>query len=239
MDSNDDTSNTVRSVLARLERIPRRLWRDLLSVYYTNTPVWRWLKSGTLVFLGFFLWVSSSLLYSFQSGWGWLTYVMAYGFVLILWGPLTHMVVVPLAIRLRRTATHPVTRAFARHASKMNLSVFLAIVVVLGTVTIGPMMLDVTGVVGGDGSPDVSADVDCETDGQLITCIVETDDRVDHVVVVSGDREIERADGTPPFALEFERTKAEEVVGQHQFTVELRDEDGDAMRRYVQTAPGA
>ncbi|RQG95347.1 hypothetical protein [Natrarchaeobius chitinivorans] len=235
MDSNDDTSNTIRSVLVRLGGIPRRLWRDLLSVYYTNTPVWRWLKSGTLVFFGFFLWVATSLLYSFQSEWGWLTYVMAYGFVLILWGPLTHMVVVPLAIRLRRTANHPVARAFSRHASKVNLSVFLLVVIVLGAVPIGPMMLDVTGFVGGDGSPDVSADVDCETDDQLVTCLVETDDRVDHVVVLSGNRELDRADGSPPFTLEFDRADAEEVVGQKQFTVELRDGDGDTLRRYVQT----
>lgn len=239
METNEDKARTARSMSARITEIPRRLWRDLLSVYYTNTPVWRWLKSGTLVFFGFFLWVSGALLYAFQPEWGWLTYVMAYGFVLILWGPLTHMLVVPLAIRLRRTAQHPVTRTFARQASKINLTVFFALVILLGMAPISPMMLDFTGFVGSDGSPDVSAQIDCETDDELVTCLVETDESVDHVVVLSGGDELDRADGPSPFTLEFQRTDAEEVVGQKQFTVELRDDDGDTLRRYVRTVPVA
>lgn len=237
MKTNDTESKSGTSLLVTIRRLPRQIWRDLISVYYTNTPVWRWLKSGTLVFFGFFLWVSASLLYSFQSGWGWLTYVMAYGFVLILWGPLTHMLVVPLAIRLRRTAHHPVARAFARHASKINLSVFFAIVLVLGMAPIAPMMIDFTGFTDRDGSPDVSAQIDCTTENDLVTCQVDTDDRVDHVVVLAGGGEIDRADGPPPFTLEFDRAETEEVVGQQQFVIELRGSDGETLRRYVRTVP--
>lgn len=237
MGANDNKSSTITTMFAKLLGIPRQLWRDLLSVYYTNTPVWRWLKSGTLVFFGFFLWVSGALLYAFQPEWGWLTYVMAYGFVLILWGPLTHMLVVPVAIRLRRTARHPIARTVAKQASKINLTVFFALVVVLGTAPISPMLFDVTGFVGADGSPDVSAAIECDVDDELVACLVETGDGVDHVVALSGGEEIDRADGPSPFALEFHSTEAEEVVGQKQVTVELRDGEGETLRRYVQTVP--
>jgi hypothetical protein len=67
----------------------RQGWRDLLSVYYANTAVWRWLKSGTLVFFGFFLWAGSTVLQS-VTGWTFLNYTMAYGFLLLAWGPFTH-----------------------------------------------------------------------------------------------------------------------------------------------------
>lgn len=77
-------------------------WRSLKSVYYANTVSWRVLKSGALVFFGFFLWSSSNLLLSYRPGWTFLRYPMAYGFILIPYGPVHHFVVILLALRLRR-----------------------------------------------------------------------------------------------------------------------------------------
>jgi len=57
-------------------------------------------------------------------------YALAYGFVLILWGPLTHLLVVPAVIRLRRTAENPTVRRIVRHGSKINFATFLVIVAV-------------------------------------------------------------------------------------------------------------
>lgn len=215
-------------------------WRDLLSIYYTNTPVWRWLKSGTLVFFGFFLWTGSSMILSVQPDWWILRYSAAYGIVLILWGPLTHMLVVPLAIRLRRTAQHPVTRAFARQGSKINLSVFLVIVLVLGTFPVGPTVLDFgSGIpLTGDDSEEVSATLSCEADEETITCLLEADsERVDHVVVRSGGEEIARVDERP-FETQFAIDDVQEVVGQKEFVIEARSADGETLARFVRTVTG-
>lgn len=234
MERNSDPTNDA-SLVARLVRVPRQLWRDALSVYYANTPVWRWLKSGTLVFFGLFLWSASNLLLSNVPEWTWLYYVMAYGFVLILWGPLTHIVIVPLVIRVRRTAEHPVVRTVGRQASKLNLTVFFAIVLVLGTAPIAPMTLDFGSAIGSD-SPDVNPDIECEASDDEITCLVEDLEAVDHVVVTSGDREVTR-DDEPPYELTFRIDDLEEIVGQKQFTIEVRDADGERIQRQVHTVP--
>jgi len=115
----------------RLGGIVRQAWRDLL-LYYANTPVWRWLKSGSLVFLGLFLWMSGNVLLAYWTDSVTVRYALAYGFVLILWGPLTHLLVVPAVIRLRRTAENPTVRRIVRHGSKINFATFLVIVAVVG-----------------------------------------------------------------------------------------------------------
>ncbi|WP_058366328.1 hypothetical protein [Haloparvum sedimenti] len=226
------------SPVASLRRVVRQLWRDLLSVYYANTPAWRWLKSGTLVVFGFFCWTGSSVLLSYRPGWGFLTYAMAYGFLLIVWGPLTHLGVVPAAIRLRRTAEHPVARFLARQASKLNLSVFLTLVLLAGTVTPGVMMFEYASPLadGGDAAPDAGADVVCEDEGDLVACHLEAVRGADRVVVTTGGEELVTL-SEPPY--EFELRKAELADGAtgKQFVVELRDAEGETLRRYVQTVP--
>ncbi|MFU8870116.1 hypothetical protein [Natronococcus sp.] len=217
---------------------PRRLlsqgWRDLLSVYYANTPIWRVLKSGGLFVFGLFCWSAASLLFSYQPEWAFLTYVMAYGFALVFWGPLTHFVVVPLAIRLRRTGEHPVARAFARHASKINLSTFIVIVIVLGTAPISPMMLDFAASLGDDSSPDVDTNLVCTEGDETIACELTDPDGVDHLVVTSGEHEVAVVDD-PTGEFEIRVDDLEEVVGQKQFTVELKDENGDRVGVFRRT----
>jgi hypothetical protein len=220
-----------------LQRYADQAWRDVLSVYYANTPTWRWLKSGTLVFFGLFLWSGSGLLLSYRPDWTPLTYTMAYGFVLIVWGPLTHFLVVPGVIRLRRTAQHPLVRKLARHGSKLNLSVFLVIVVVFGAVTPGVMMLDFAGALETGGATNtISADVNCDTAAEPVSCTVEVDGEVASVVVTSGGETL-RTFTAPPYSFELQREELTETDIGRQFVVELRDEDGNTLRRFVQTVP--
>ena len=231
--SDNRTAHPDRSIADTLRRLCRLYWNDLLSVYYANTPIWRVFKSGGLLFLGFFCWSAASLLLSYRPEWTVLHYVVAYGFVLILWGPLTHFVVVPAVIRLRRTANHPFTRAISRHGSKLNLSVFLLLVVVLGTAPISPMILEFGFVSSGESGPDVDPDLIC-TGEAVIECELSDPSGIDHVVVTTGDRELATVE-EPPFAFTVHEAELVETVGQKQFVVELRDEDGETLRRYVRT----
>lgn len=225
---------------ALVRRVLRQAWRDTLSVYYANTPIWRVLKSGALLFLGFFVWSGANLLLSFQPGWEWLTYPMAYGFVLLLWGPLTHFVIVPTVIRWRREAEHPAARWFGRHGSKANLVVFFAIVLVLGAFPVAPMTLDFAGAIGdaGVGSPDVNPELECTTNDEVVHCHLSDPEGYDHVVVLSDGEEVARAT-EPPYTFDVPIEDMEESVNGPRITVELRTEDGETVRRYIRTFPGA
>lgn len=218
--------------MSTLLRYVKRPWYDLLSIYYTNTPIWRWLKSAALVFLGFFLWMSGNVLLSVSPEWAFLTYVMAYGFVLVLWGPLTHMIVVPMTIRLRRSANHPVVRTFARHASKINFGTFLLIVLVVGTVTPGIMLLDFS-MSTGNGGAEVSGELVCESDSEVVRCSIENPQGIDHVVVTSGGETITTVEG-PPFEFEIERSRLEETRTGQEFAVDYRNSDGETVQRRIQ-----
>ena len=217
----------------RLGGIVRQSWRDFLSVYYANTPVWRWLKSGALVFLGFFLWMGGNVLTAYWTGAVALRYAIAYGFVLIAWGPLTHLLVVPAVIRLRRTAERPAVRRIVRHGSKVNFTTFLVIVAVVGTLAPGVMLLDFSSGFGGDGGS-VTAELTCETDGDPVTCELEASEGVDHVVLRSGGEEIDRSD-EPPYAVSAPRGSLSEGPSGRQFVIELRDPNGGTLRRFIRT----
>ncbi|MFC6717824.1 hypothetical protein ACFQGT_09300 [Natrialbaceae archaeon GCM10025810] len=224
-------ADATASPLAFTRRVLGRAWRDLLSVYYANTPIWRLFKSVGLLFFGFFCWSASNLVLSYGVDWTILEYVRAYGFVLILWGPLTHAVIVPLVIRLRRTAEGGLRRTIARNGSKINLSIFLAIVLVLGTAPISPMMLDFQSALEDDSGSDVNPDLTCTRSDGTVGCNLSESTGIHTVVVTSGDSEIARADESP-FEFTFEESELQKSAGQKEFIVELRDEDGDTLRRY-------
>jgi len=162
-------------------------------------------------------------------------YALAYGFVLILWGPLTHLLVVPAVIRLRRTAENPTVRRIVRHGSKINFATFLVIVAVVGTLAPGVMLLDFSSGFGTDGG-DVTAELVCQTDSDPITCELETAAGVDHVVLLAGGEEIDRND-EPPYAFRHRDSLSEGPSGS-QFVIELRGPDGDTLRRFVRTRGG-
>lgn len=216
------------------------MWRDARSVYYANTPVWRLLKSGALLFLGLFCWVGSNLILSYRPSWGVVYYAMAYGFALLFWGPFTHLVVVPLVIRLRRGGATGFGGWLARHGSKANLAIFVAIVLVLGTAPVGAMTFDID-LEAGSGASDVNPRLQCTQSGETIHCHLSSSAGIDHVVVSSGGEQLERV-ADPPFDFDVQVSDTEAARGDRQFTVELRDPDGSLVRRYVQRVdlvPGA
>lgn len=224
------------SLSERARGIARQAWRDMLSVYYANTPVWRWLKSGALVFLGLFLWTGGNVVLSVKPGWTVLHYVMAYGFLLLLWGPLTHFVVVPLAIRLRRDGESRAARIFAWNSGKINLAIFFALVIVIGTITPGIMLFEFSPSVGDDGTNDVTGNVVCEFGETTVSCEVEDAQGFDHAVVTSGSEQLARVDD-PPYAFEVRTENLAETRTGQQFEVTFRDEDGNRIRRFIRTVP--
>lgn len=229
--------NFIIGVTASIGGLAKQAWRDLLSIYYANTPVWRWLKSAALLFLGFFAWTGGAVVLSVKPEWTFLHYLMAYGFLLIVWGPFTHFVVVPLAIRLRRTAEHPVTRTFSRNSGKINLAIFFTIVIAFGITTPGIMMLEFGFAGLGETGDDVSGDLSCEVGDELISCQIENPDGFDRVVVSSGGETVLTVD-EPPYEFEFEREDLVDTRTGKEYRVELQDEDGESLRRFVRTVPG-
>lgn len=215
-------------------RLLGRAWRDLLSVYYANTPAWRWLKSGGLVLFGLALWSGANVLHSYVPEWNLLTYVMAYGFLVIAWGPLTHFLVVPGVVRLRRTADGDLGRWIARNGSKLNFGAFLMLVVVLGSLAPGIMMLEFSGALTDSGSGDVTADLICTTGDETVSCHLEDPNGFDHVVVRSGGEQLRRVD-EPPYAFEVRRDELAETRNGAKLVVELKAEDGTTLRRFIRT----
>jgi len=223
------------SPLTWVRNAVRGAWNDLRSVYYANSAVWRLLKSATLLFLGFFCWSGANLLLSYQPDWGILYVVMAYGFALLLWGPLTHLVIVPLVIRVRRSGRGGPWRIVARHGSKINLSVFLVIVLVLAAFPPGVMTFEFQVPTGGGGGGDVNPDLLCTRSGEVIHCHLTESQGIDQVVVTSGGETLQTIDD-PPYDFNANVNDLQTVNGDKQFAVELRDEDGNTIRRYIRRA---
>lgn len=205
-------------------------WRDLMSIYYANSFVWRWLKSGALIFLGLFLWAGSAVVYGLRPEWTVLIVPMAYGFVLILWGPLTHMLIVPTVLRLRRSANTPTRRTLARHGSKLNFSLFLVIVVVLAVLQPGIMLLDFAPD-DADPTQDVRGEIDCSepVDGE-ITCQVHDPHGFDHVAVISTNGAVIARDDQSPYEVTFDR----DAIDGTRYLVQLRDADGNRLKAVSQ-----
>jgi len=226
-----ENTTMLTTISATIRDVLTQFWRDVLSIYYANTPTWRWLKSGALVFLGFFAWMSGSVLLSVEPAWGFLTYLMAYGFLLIAWGPFTHLVVVPLTIRLRRTAEHPAARWVSRNSGKVNLSIFFTLVIVLGTVTPPIMMMEFSPEFSDSGGESFDGDLVCDDGEELISCQVEQPEGFDTIEITTGGETIMTVDG-PPFEFEIPRTDIAETRTGREFTVLYRN-DGEIVNRQI------
>ena len=119
-----NTSNTeTAGALTGVQRATRNAWLVVKTVYYANSVSWRALKSGGLLFFGFFLWAGSNVLRS-NTGWAVLDYTAAYGFIVLWYGPLHHVVVIPLALKWRRSAglRQRVGRALPTRCSRSSSS---------------------------------------------------------------------------------------------------------------------
>jgi hypothetical protein len=232
MTDSSGTPTHPGSPVAWTRKVLRSAWNDLLSVYYANTTIWRVLKTAALVFLGFFCWTGANLLLSYRADWEFLYYIMAYGFALLFWGPLTHLVVVPTVIRFRRSGTGGVRGALAQHGSKANITVFLLLVLILGSFPLGVMTFEFQVPAGGGDSVDINPQLQCTKSGEVIHCHLSDSRGIDSVVVSTGGQTLERIDD-PPFDFDVNVNDVETINGDRQFTVELRDENGDTIRRYI------
>ena len=207
-------------------------WSTVKTVYWANSPSWRVMKSGALVFLGFFVWAGSNILYSYNSSLDVLHYPMAYGFLLIGYGPVHHLVVIPLALKWRRSDGLKCT--LGKRLPNGMLAVFLAALIVLGTFPVGAMTVDFQSQLG-DGSADIDPELSCvKTAGEetRVDCELEAVDGVGRIVVET-DGETVRTVEDPPYEFTLSESELGEVVGEKQFTVRLEDEDGNFVRRYT------
>jgi hypothetical protein len=209
-------------------------WSGLKTVYWANSPSWRVMKSGALLFLGFFLWAGSNILHSYNTGMDLLYYPMAYGFVLIGYGPLHHLVVIPLAVRWRRSGDGT-RRTLGRRGPNAMLAVFLVAVLVLGTFPAGAMTVDF-GSGGGDGPADIDPELSCvkTTAGDQVSvdCELEAVDGVGRIVVESGGETVRTVED-PPYEFTLRDDDIGSVMGEEQFTVRLEDDEGHFVRRYT------
>jgi hypothetical protein len=155
--------------------------------------------------------------------------------VVLVYGPFHHLVVIPLALRWRRSCGAK-TRV-GRRLPNVSLGVFLAVVLVLGTVPTGPVVFDFQSSLG-DAGPDIDPDLLCTkstTDEEVnVHCHLTTSEGIDRVEVVSGGERLV-VDRSPPFEFDVRASNMTEVTGQTQFQVVLRDENGDTIRRYTRT----
>lgn len=233
-----DHSETVRSPVEFTVDLCSNAWRTFLSIYYANTVSWRVLKSGALVFFGCFLWAGANLVNSYVAGIGALTYVMAYGFVLVVWGPFHHAVVIPLALRWRRRGEGRLMRV-GRRLPNVSLAAFLVVVALLGTfpAAAGPMVVDFDATLdsaGADIDPDLLCTKSTHGGETEVHCHLTRSEGVSTVTVESGGERI-AVDETPPFDFTVRTSQMNEVVGDKQFQVVLRDDDGDVIRRYTRS----
>jgi hypothetical protein len=184
-----DRTVTTPSPVGWARRAVSNGWHTLLTVYYANSVSWRVLKSGALVFFGFFLWSASNLLLSYQPSWTFLYYPMAYGFAVLFYGPFHHAVVIPLAVRLRRQGGTK-TR-IGRRLPNAGLAAFLVAVVVLGTFPTAPMVFDFGSALD-DAGADVNPDLLCTKSGpageEAVHCHLTESEGIASVTVESGRR---------------------------------------------------
>jgi hypothetical protein len=212
-------------------------WDVLRTVYWYNSLAWKILKSGGLIVFGFFMLSGGNLLYSFKPEWNWLLYVISYGFWLIIYGPIHHLIVIPVSLRLAHYSWGRAVRINKR-GPFWTLIGFFVLVIYFGmfpldvmTFRFKPSQLTDT--------PDVDPKVTCyrneQPDDPRITCRIADNEAIGSVDVENNGRTL-LTDEEPPYEFSLRVSELEEVVGQKNFHVIVRGENGSMIRRYVQSA---
>ena len=212
-----------------------RLWRTIKAIYYASTPIWQLLKSGALLFFGFFCWSSANLLLSYQPDWHWTYFLMAYGCLLTGWGPLTHLVLVPHAIPwLRRCRRGTARHWIGKQLTPINLTLFFGAVLWMGLFPPDAMTFDFRSVVQQTRTVDVNPTLECTHSPSSITCRLENADGVGAITVESGGtRLLKRDAGNLTFTVQT--NELVHIVGQRQFQVIVHTPDGEPVRRFTRT----
>lgn len=180
--------------------------------------------------------MGGNLLLSYQPNWTWLYYVIAYGFVLLPYGPFHHAVVIPLAVRFRKQGRP----RLGKRLPNGSLAVFVTIVIVLGTFPAvgGPMTFDFGSALEDTTGADVNPDLLCTKSRTGETWTIHyhltKSEGIDHIDIQSGGQTIV-VDREPPFDFTINSRNLTEVTDQKQFQVVLRDSNDNTIRRYIRT----
>jgi len=214
-----------------------RIWRSIKSIYYASTPAWQYLKSGALFLFGLFCWSSANLLLSYEQSWHWPYFLMAYGFLLTPYGPLTHLLLVPhLLPWLRRRTQDSWLHLLGRHLTLTSLTLFFGAVLWLGLSPPSVMKIDFNA--GATVTADVNPALICapaaSDEGAVASCRLDNTSGVHSITVESGGTPLLRRTD-PPFSFSLAQADLVEVVGQRQFQVVVHDETGAPVRRFNRT----
>lgn len=214
-------------------------WHTILTIYYANSLSWRLLKAGGLFFLGCFVWAGSNILASCFSELTLLEYTTSYGFVLIGYGPVHHIAVIPLYQRLRKQGIH-LTPGGHAHLPNLSLIVFTVLVLSLAVNPLPVMVIDFQSTFDAGGG-DVTTELACvkhtdANDTVGIHCHLTDETGIAQIDVQSGSTHL-LTDDTPPFEFSISSTDLESTMGTKRFRVELTDTDGTLIRRFTRTLP--
>ena len=231
-----DDGRSLGTPVAAVTGALRSGWQTLRSVYYANSVSWRVFKSGALVFLGFFSWAGSNIMLSYRPEWTPLYLTLAYGFLLVIYGPIHHVVVIPLSFRLRR---RPDWRSrVGRRLPTAMLVVFFLGVIVLAINPVGPMLIDFTAALSSATGADVDPALLCTTGGEAgqaaVHCHLDSSEGIARVVVESGGEQVV-VDDAPPFDFTLRESELRSTMDQQRFTVKLENEDGSLIRQYTRS----
>lgn len=216
----------------------RHSWRLIKSIYYASATSWRLLKAGALVFFGFFCWSAANLLVSYGLDSLFWYIVMAYGFLLIFFGPLTHLVLLPYALPwLRRRQQGSLLHVLGQKLSPTTLTIFSLLVLGMAVTRADVMTFEFSSERSGTPVADINPELNCRQleDTNEIECEVTPASGIESVTVESGTQEL-IVDDEPPFSFVVEESSLEEVVGQRQLRVVLRDANRNTVRQFTRTA---
>lgn len=215
-----------------------RAWRVVKSIYYASAPSWQVLKSGALLFFGFFCWSSANLLLSYQPNWTVLYYVMAYGFLLTWYGPLTHLALVPHLIPwLRRRPHGSVLHRVGKQLTPISLTLFFSAVLLMGAFPPDVMRVDFQSIAAGERTADVNPTLTCMHEAATIACRLDDAAGVGSITVESGGREL-LTRSADDLAFSVDEGDLVEVVGRREFQVIVYTPEGEEARRFTRSVTG-
>jgi len=220
----------------------KALWLAYKAIYYASTPSWRFMKSGALFLFGFFCWSAGNLLLSYEPSWTWVQFIASYGFLVIIWGPVTHLILVPIVTPYMRRCFHSNPgKWLAKHLSLVNFLVFMVHVILFGLYPPDHVLFEFGTIARENPAVDVNPTLTCnrDRDAARLTCTVRPADGIGRLDIETAGEPIRRLDEAP-WTFTLQEQQLARVVGQQQFEVLVMTPDGDVIRsftKYVATIP--
>lgn len=222
------------TVFKKLLELIERGWEILNTVYSYNSVPWRLLKAGALIVFGFFNFMAGNLLYSYKPDWNFLKFFMAYGSLLIVYGPIHHLVVIPGSLKLGRYSWARNLK-IPQWGHVILLVTFFSAVVYFSVFPMNFMIFEIEAQ-GMMGATDIDPEVTCwrpKENSTTIKCTVSHEPGIDYVDLQTRDKTVLTSD-TVPHHFSVDESNIDEVVGQKTFSIIPRDKHGNILRRYVQ-----